>query len=338
MGGEEGKFSVAEDSGGAWDEAVKWFLLGGNRFVVAAGMVALTVVLTYGLDRAGLITVGPSSTMGTLLSSGITSGLLTLVTVTLSINQLLLSRVFGEPEELRTRLDGTVSFRRDIEEIAAIHSSPTDPEAFLRLVMDTLSDRATDLRSEMESHAGEVRTDVTAYVDGLTTYADRVRETVAAEPRAGKSNTADVLSSILGTKYAEGMTAAKHLRSRYDGDLSVEAKAELDTAIELLESVAILRQFFKTLAIQQDLARLSRLIAYTGFLALLTAFYLTLVYKSSSGVVVDPAYLPLVTSVGLGIIVTPLALLLSYVIRIATISRYTVSVGPFVPPEEQFDR
>ena len=34
-------------------------------------------------------------------------------------------------------------------------------------------------------------------------------------------------------------------------------------------------------------------------------------------------------------IVAPLAILISYILRVATIARYTVSVGPFVPPEEQ---
>ncbi|EMA43688.1 hypothetical protein C449_12752 [Halococcus saccharolyticus DSM 5350] len=29
----------------------------------------------------------------------------------------------------------------------------------------------------------------------------------------------------------------------------------------------------------------------------------------------------------------PLAILLSYILRTASVARYTVSVGPFVPPE-----
>ena len=67
-----------------------------------------------------------------------------------------------------------------------------------------------------------------------------------------------------------------------------------------------------------------------------TLVLLTLVYRTQSGSVVPSAWLPWLVTVGLGIIVSPLALLVSYVARVATIARYTVAVGPLVPPEETF--
>jgi hypothetical protein len=126
------------------------------------------------------------------------------------------------------------------------------------------------------------------------------------------------------------------LQDEYAPELSEEAQTELEALLELMKSVAVFRQFLKTLAIQQDLARLSRLVAYTGVLALATVFVCTNLYTSSSNATLSVGVLRPLVSLGLGVATLPLALLVSYVLRIATISRYTVSVGSFVPPEERF--
>ncbi|WP_458188353.1 hypothetical protein [Haladaptatus sp. NG-WS-4] len=67
----------------------------------------------------------------------------------------------------------------------------------------------------------------------------------------------------------------------------------------------------------------------------MTTISLTLLYKSSSGAYLDPGTLTPVVVLGFGVVVSPLAVLIAYVLRVATIAFYTVSVGPFVPPEEQ---
>ncbi|MFC6988795.1 hypothetical protein ACFQJD_08845 [Haloplanus sp. GCM10025708] len=63
---------------------------------------------------------------------------------------------------------------------------------------------------------------------------------------------------------------------------------------------------------------------------------MALIYRPDSVTVPEP-YLPLAFSLGLGIVVTPLAVCIAYMFRAATIARHTVSVGPFVPPEERTD-
>ena len=106
--------------------------------------------------------------------------------------------------------------------------------------------------------------------------------------------------------------------------------------MDLLETVAVTRQFFKTLSLQQDLARLSRLVAYSGFVALVVSIAMALIYRPDS-VTVPAQHLPLVFSLAIGVILAPLAVFLAYVLRSAPIARHTISVGPFVPPEERAD-
>ncbi|WP_458204668.1 hypothetical protein [Haladaptatus sp. NG-SE-30] len=301
----------------------KWFLLSGNRFIITAGIIVGFVAVLATLVVLGVISVGPSSSARTLLASGVTSGLLTLITVTLSINQLILSRVFGSPNELSNRLNGTLDFRRNVEQIAGRSTSPTDPREFLALITETIHDRISDLDlSSVDDEVGEYQSALATYSEFLT---DAVRD---------HDDTVGVLSEIMGSEYAEFMEATRYVQNEFQYELSEPVRSELEAVFELLEAIAIARQFFKTLAIQQDLARLSRYIAYTGLTAFVTTISITLLYKSSSGAYLDPGTLTPVVVLGFGVIVSPLAVLIAYILRIATIAFNTVSVGPFVPPKE----
>jgi hypothetical protein len=302
----------------------KWLLLSGNRFVVTAGIVVAFVAILTVLTALDIISVGLSSSTRTLLASGVTSGLLTLITVTLSINQLILSRVFGSPNELSDKLEGTVDFRRTVERIAGRSTSPTDPREFLALITETIHDRVTDLDlSSVDEEAGDYQSALASYSGSLT---DSVRD---------QDDTVGVLAKIMGAEYAEYMEATRYVKNEFQDELSERALSEIEDVLELLEAIAIARQFFKTLAIQQDLARLSRFIAYSGLSAFVTTIVLTLLYKSSSGAYVPPETLTAVVLLGFGVIISPLAVLIAYILRVATIAFYTVSVGPFVPPKEK---
>ena len=78
----------------------EWFLLDGNRLVIAGGVVILIFGLLSVAEWTGLIPLTDTMPMFYLFSSLI-GGNLTLITVVVSINQLLLSREFSSPGELQ---------------------------------------------------------------------------------------------------------------------------------------------------------------------------------------------------------------------------------------------
>lgn len=308
-----------------------WLLLEGNRQAVAGGVVLLGFVLFAGFVRAGVVVVDGSSVVDTLLASGVTSGLLTLITVALTINQLLLSRVFGSPGELGDRLDETLDYRSRIEELADVPTSPNDPVAFLGLIGEALDDHLSALDGEHQGYPADARQRLESYRDGLGSYADLLS---AVDPDA--EGMIESYPLLLGAEYADFLTATREIRNRHGAAFTEDHSSALESIQDLLEGVAILRQFYKTTTIQQELARLSRLIAYSGVVGVLTAYSLALAYTSPAGTTIHPAWRPWVVPLGLAVTLSPLALLISYTLRIATISRYTVSVGPFSPPEERF--
>jgi hypothetical protein len=312
-----------------WDRITDWFLLEGQRWVIAAAIVVVFTGIVGALVSVGVLAVGPGSSVASLFGSGLTAGIVTLVTIALSINQLILSRVFGSPNELLDRLEGSRELRGRVEELAGRPSSPNDPAAFLSLVATTVSERATTALSMTDAGDSKPPIEVTRTLEDVAEYGRNIDSRVNAD-----TPVVDVLGVIVGSEYAINMVAVRHLRNEHAGALSAEVEAELGAVDELLESVAVLRQFFKTLALQQDFATLSRLLVYSSLAALLVSASLTLVYRTGSTTLATST-LSIVVPLGLGAAVTPFAVFAAYILRGATVAHRTVSVGPFVPPEER---
>lgn len=312
----------------------RWLFITGNRLSVAAVLSVLFAALAALLIGFDIVYVGPGSNLATALGSGLLSGLLTLLTVVLSINQLILSRLFGSAGNLWDQLEGTLDYRRTVEEIADAAVSPNDPSLFLGFLAATLHDRVGDFQRAVESSTVSLdpEDDVGAYASAVSDYADHL---ATADDVDG---TFKVLLLTLGTDYATHIDTTRAFRSKYGEDLPDEATEALDDVLDLLKAVATMRQFFKTLTLQQELALLSRRLIYTGVPAVLVTYFLSHTYTavSSLSTAIAPEYMPVVAVVATGMILSPLAVLVAALLRVATVSLYTVSIGTFVPPEKSF--
>lgn len=326
--------SSADDTAGVGGILVRawgWILVGANRYLLTGLVTGATFLLLLGLIRIELVAVGPGSNVASLFGSGFVSGILTLTTIALSINQLLLSRVFGTPDEYIKELEGAETIRERVRSRSDAHVTPNDPAAFLSLVAETLVEHAETLEDAVHATDWDAPAEVEGYVEGLVDYGEHIEANVS-----DRIPITDVLLTVLGSRYAFELAATERIRSTYEPHLTQGIESQLDAIYDLLEVLAISRQFFKTISLQQDFAQLSRVVAFTGVVGIVTSVVLTLVYREG-GVAIDPQLLPLAVSLGVAIAVLPLAAFVSYVVRAATIARYTVSVGPFVPPDHFVD-
>lgn len=305
-----------------------WILFKGDRIAITAGAVVAVFALGRVLIWLDVIAVGANSHIPSVFS-GVIAGLLTLITVTLTINQLILSRVFGTPQELSNNLEGNRQYRNSIEDLADRHSVPTEPADFLSVIGETLHERTTSLQEKIDEAAND-RQDASGQLSDIMSEADTLR-TIDAEQMRG----IEVLEIILGSKHARNISTADRLQDMYADRLSEEAQDDLDAVIELLEAVAIARQHYKTLLLQQTLAQSSRYITYLGFSAIIIALFVPLIYRSQASPIVAPQYLPWVASISIASSLAPLAVFLAYILRIAIVTHYTLTVGPFVPPLEE---
>lgn len=311
-----------------YEYVVRWVLLGGNRLLITAGVVIGFFVLTLMLVRYGPLSVGPRSPIQSILGSGVVAGLFSLISLTLTINQLISSRVFGTLDQLQQRLEGGTGVRETVSEIADHPSPPVQTAGFIAFTGETLREQANGLRAEPPVRDEEMRDRLESYVDDLTEYAD-VIEQVEGEMPAEK-----VISTLAGPDFAHHLNETDELRSRRYEELTADERDALEMIASLLGVIAVFRQYYKTLAIHQELAQLSRQFIFVGLPAVTVALLVPLLYETNPPLVLTSLPIDLVISASLAIAITPLVLLMVYVLRIATIFRYTVSVAPFVPPEE----
>ncbi|WP_224332960.1 hypothetical protein [Haloprofundus halobius] len=323
----------ANENSDSLNSVQQWLYLRGSRRIITLVIVLGVFVIVRLLTEAGVLHVASGSYLATLMGSGTFSGLLTLVTVVLSINQLILSRVFGSPSDLSDQLEGNLDFRRGIEDVVGAPNSPNEPGPFLAFVGEALQREAAGLQERLGEEDGELADEVEEYTSNLVDYGDHLTEARTTQ------STVDVLLICLGEEYANYLDTTRKLKRRHHDRLSEEASEQFDDILELLKGVATVRQFFKTLAIQQDLARLSRRLIYLGLGALLVVYCFTQVYRSPSSMspTLAASTLRWVSSTVAAVVFAPVALLMSYLLRVATLTLYTVSVGSFVPPEERLE-
>lgn len=95
-------------------------------------------------------------------------------------------------------------------------------------------------------------------------------------------------------------------------------------------NIGVARQHLKTLYFQRTLTALSREIFYVGIPALGLSIVTILVLSGASGPTIDGAALEGLVVDSVVVAVTPVAVFASYILRLATISRRTGAILPFV--------
>ena len=307
----------------------EWLLFRGSRLTVAALVLGLMWATTVLLVETNLLEMGRPSSMP-LLMSGVVAGQLTLITVTLSINQLILSRMFATPAEITDRLGGVMEFRRTVRGTTDGSSSPIEPREFFAAVAHELGVVAADLgRSADAAGAGRAE-EVGAAAASLGEYAETV-ERIVDNDGAGMLY---VVSALPHGQHADNTVAIERLRADDAADsLPESADGTLEDAADLLEAVIVAKQHFKTLAIQQQLARLSRYVVYTGVPSIFVAALLMLAYTSSGVPKVPEGAIRPIASLSIPVFLAPSVVLSAYVLPLAVVAERTVATGPFTPPE-----
>ena len=323
------------DANGASDrrrrtvEAKRWFLLTGNRLVVSAALLAGIAGLFFAAGLLGLATVTtPNRVMWFL--NGTVNGLLTLVPISVGVNQIVLSQELGSMQDLYDRRRDVSDFRKRVERRTGATVSSPQASAFFGTLLSTVSETAASFRRECEQD--DERTDdrpadeVETYVRSVTAEADETRGRLPE----GEYDVLDTLLVVLEYDDSMQMYETRQLNSAPDLDLSDEACAKLYELEELFVEIDAVRQYLKTVVVERQLARLSRLLIYTGIPAVAVAALGIFTYRDVAGLGLSHAALVLLAGTLVAATLVPLAILSAYILRVATIARQTAAFGPFV--------
>lgn len=313
-----------------------WFLISANRWLVTG----IILLITY-LVLLFVHVVGPTSpqkfvtttAIGTVFGSMVIA-IVTSVTLVLSIAQFVLSGEIGPLGEQRTRMRNETEFREEVENAAGISVSPVEPSRFLRTLIETAEAHARELHNAIsESENSEQLEEVTEYADGLIDHSQKIIDDLE-NTTFGSFQT---LLPVLDYNYSWKVLAARTLRAKYTESLPEEADDAFGDLIEALRFFGPAREYFKTLYVQWEIINISRGVLYGAMPTLALAGYMILEFDAAkiTGTVfgINTAYL--VVSALYVLTLIPFAVLLAYLLRVLTVMKRTLTIGPFILRETE---
>ena len=308
-----------------------WLLLEADRLAIVGGLALAVFVafMLFGLFKPlSITTTMESSDMVEKVFSALLGAIITSTTLVVSINQLVLSQEIGSLGTQRSRMDTTMDFYQNTDELLET-TTPSDPSVLLERLIETTKERALALREAVAgTENNDLRDRVDEYVDDLEENA----VTALHELDGADFGAFAVVSPALDFNYAQKIHDIRHLGERYEDDLSTEERTAFREMLEAVAMFGPVREYVKVLYIQWALVKLSRAILYTAVPALVVA--------GGMVVFVDPSTFPgsllgfetmlWVVSLAFTVSVTPFLVFIAYVLRLATLAKQTLTVGPLV--------
>ena len=315
-----------------------WFLMDAGRWTVTGLLVAVVFLTLTGVGYllpAAEVAIRSGDSVDTLFQALLTATI-TGVTLVLTLNQLVLSQELGAVGDQRERMEEAMAFRSDVADAIGVAVSPSRPAQFLRALVQVSGERAQDLRTAVGvdngTDASTPDEDLRAAIDDLTDSVIANAEAVASGLDNARFGEFDVIASALDFNYSWKIFTARRISERDGESLDEEGRAALEELIDALELFGPAREHFKTLYFQWDLIDLSRHILVVSVPALLLSASMIAFFDAtahSPAVAGIDTLVPIVaaaTTVGLA----PFLLLMAYVVRIATVTKHTLSIGPFI--------
>ncbi|OIB57715.1 hypothetical protein [Natrialba sp. SSL1] len=314
-----------------------WLLLRVNRLTLTAGILGAVFVILIVTSQIGLTPlreiVANQDGIEFLFSSFI-GAIITGTSIVVTINQLVLSQELGAVGSQRSRMQESVDFRQDTEDTISEDISPPEPAGFLFELVDGVQERADELESAVEDERDEeLREAINDYTGDVRENADHVKDDL----EEAQFGTFEVIWGALRYNYSRKIYDARKIRVDHRDSLSEEASEKLDEMIETLKLFGPAREHFKTLYFQWELINLSRGLLYIAVPAL-TVMAIMIMYIDASalpGTTLGVDNLVWLTSAGFVIGISPFVLFIAYILRIATIAKRTLAMGPFILRESE---
>ena len=305
-----------------------WLVMNADRRVVA-GVLLLSVFLTLLIAGAAYpgaeVTLRETDSVDTMFQ-GLLTATITGVTLVLTLNQLVLSQELGAVGDQRDRMDGAITFHRDAADVLNTTVAPAQPAQFLGSFVRTAGEQAETLRENApDGEAGEA-------IESLTESIIGNADSVAEDLDGASFGEFDVVSGALDFNYSWKVYETQRIDAEFGDQLDSETSDQLDSLRRTLTLFGPAREHFKTLYFQWELTALSRTILTAAIPALVVSLFMVAYFNVATfeATVLGFDGLVFVFALGATIGLVPFAILLSYVLRIATVTKHTLSIGPFI--------
>jgi hypothetical protein len=259
------------------------------------------------------------------LFQGLVGAIITGVTLVLTINQLVLSQELGGLADQRERMKGAMDFFEDVESLIDTPVTSLDPSKFLCCLLEEIVKRSETLEDQSTSFSDD------SLADLLENVRDEAEQAIDKLENSS-FGTFNVISAALNFNYSFYLNEFRSLKANMS-DTSEASSEQMNELIQLLEAFGPAREHIKTLYFQWDLIELSKVIIYTGIPALLISSG-TVLFLTNPGLIpgktLGISNILLTISLLATLSLTPFFVLVSYVLRVATVARRTLAIGSLI--------
>jgi len=212
----------------------RWLLLDANRWLVIGLLAAATFTLTVLVGTFGPVSAQRFLARGSSPATALVELMKTVVsvvTIVLAINELVLSPELGPVSDQRSRLEDTMKLRRQSEGLLDATVSPLAPSQYLDDLMSALREHAMEL-DEIIDGSPELTSEVAEFTQNVTAEADRVNEELADT----KFGDFEVVAAVMDFNTSGKIQHLRLIRKEYSEELDdeeTEALVEMGNALEL---------------------------------------------------------------------------------------------------------
>lgn len=255
----------------------------------------------------------------TYMASALITGNVTLITVVVAINQVILSQELESPGSLRDEIERTAEYRQAALDQQTI---PTNPSGFLHQLFQQTCQDALSLEDLLPGTPDQVS-------DHLITNLPNHCKQISNQLESASDDLPNVIVPILGVGYGDYIHNCHQLQAKYEEDDHEQLHRRLDQLTLDLENIDVARQYFTTAFMKEELATLSRTLLYVGIFAVSApiAFLFELTTYTGSFPPMPNLFIPSVLTLLVGLL--PLAFLMGFILRVATVAQEIATISPF---------
>jgi uncharacterized membrane protein len=315
----------------------QWFLLTANRWLVVGLLLAGIFTSIVLVGAFGPVSVRQFVVAG--VSSGTTlvellKTIVSVVTIVLSINSLVLSPQLGPVDNQREILNDAMSLRENAEDILDAAVAPSSPGKFLQALAAAVGMQARVFENASDED-GKPREELRQYAENVTGDANRVATALQGE-QFGKF---EALPVVMNFNTSGKIRGARRIRREHSETLSDIDHEALEELVDTLELFVTARAYLKTIYIRSEFINFSRALLYTGLPSLLLSFLAIQIYGPGvfPGTTFGVANQLWFVSGAVTVTLVPVTVLISYTGRLATLAQSTLFLAPFVAGEEESD-
>lgn len=303
-----------------------WILMRMDRMVLAGAIASMVFGALLAISFVGPApmhrVVETADGLWWVFSALITA-VITVVALVVTFNQLVLSQELGALGDQRKRMQDAEAFREDVEQWLDVEVSPPEPASFMSAILASIHHHADTIQP-----ADEIGEELLSYRNEVCEDA----RTVGDSLENAQFGTFDLVFAALNFNYSWKIYEAKRLMAEREAHLSEKSMTALEDLVTILGFFGPAREHIKTLYFQWELVNLSRAMLYSSLPALVVATGM-LLYVDTAGVsatTLGVDNLVWLVTVGITVALLPFFILVSFVLRIATVAKRTLAIGPFV--------